>query len=191
MKPHLKQHDYTSRRASSAHGMTLIELVVAAGLGSMVLSVAGMLFLFGLRSFAGLGNYAVLSGQSRMSLDLMSRGMREATQVLNANPNLPIKSLTLTNALRGTAVTYTWDSTTGLMTCDTTGQATRTYLTGCDNWDFSFYQRAPTNNWVFYPTTELNLCKLINMTWKCSRTILGQKINTEDVTTSQIVLRNK
>ena len=29
------------------------------------------------------------------------------------------------------------------------------------------------------------------MTWKCSRTILGQKANTESVQTAQVVLRNK
>jgi hypothetical protein len=181
----------TPRAGQPARAMTLVELMVASGLASVVLTVVASLFVFGLRSFAGMGNYASLSGQSRLSLDLMSRAMREATQILSVNTNLPTKTLCFTNSYRGTATTFTWDSTTGVLTTDTTGQATRTNLTGCDQWDLSFYQRAPTNNWMFYPTKNLALCKLINMSWKCSRTILGRKINTEEVTTAEIVLRNK
>jgi hypothetical protein len=50
---------------------------------------------------------------------------------------------------------------------------------------------------VFFPATnsagayDLSVCKLINMTWKCSRTVLGSKLNTESVQTAQVVLRNK
>lgn len=38
---------------------------------------------------------------------------------------------------------------------------------------------------------DLSLCKLIKVYWKCSRNILGQKVNTESVQAAQIVLRNK
>ena len=50
---------------------------------------------------------------------------------------------------------------------------------------------------MFFPATntagayDLSTCKLINMTRKCSRTILGSKLNTESVQTAQVVLRNK
>ncbi len=50
---------------------------------------------------------------------------------------------------------------------------------------------------MFYPATnssgvyDPSICKLINMSWKCSRTILGSKMNTESVQTAQVVLRNK
>ena len=179
-----------SKRQRS-RGFTLAELMVSVGLGSLVLGATGLLFLSSLRNFVGLGNYALLTGQSRLSLDLISKAMREATQIVSAQTNLPVKSLILTNTFKGTQVTYSWDSTTGILTADTTGQTTRTLLTGCDGWDFSFYQRSPNGNWTFYPTTDLSVCKLINMTWKCSRSILGKKMNTEDVTTAQVVLRNK
>ena len=70
-------------------------------------------------------------------------------------------------------------------------QPTRTNLAGCDQWTFSMFQRTPTNNWTFYPASDKSLCKLIQMSWKCSRTILGKKINTEEVMTAEVVLRNK
>ena len=178
-------------RRSEVRGFTLAELMVSVSLGSLVLGCIGLLFLSSLKNFAGLGNYAQLTGQSRLSLDLISKAMREATQIVSAQTNLPVKSLTLTNAFKGTRVTYSWDSTTGALTADATGQTTRTLLTGCDGWDFSFYQRSPNGNWSFYSTADASVCKLINMTWKCSRSILGKKMNTEDVTTAQVVLRNK
>lgn len=174
-------------------GFTLTEVLIAAGLASMVLTVVMVLSLFCLRSFAGMGNYASLSDQSRLGLDRMSSEIREATAIVDANTNLPVKWLTLSNNVEGTPllVKLTWDSTTGVLSWEKTGQPRRILLRGCDGWDFQFFQRAPTNNWRFYPTTDRQLCKLISMSWKCSRSILGEKINTEDVLTAQIVLRNK
>src|SRR5262245_12119097 len=91
-------------------GMTLVELMVSVGLGGLVLGSLMMIFCFGMRSFAGLGEYASLTGQSRLALDRMSREIRSATRVLSTNTNLPIKTLALTNAIDGTWTTYTWDS---------------------------------------------------------------------------------
>ncbi len=165
--------------------------MVAVAVGSMVLTSAVVLFIYGIFSFAGMGNYAILTGQSRKSLDLMSRELREATQVLSVQQTGDIKSLTVTNSYSAACTTYAWDSTTGLLTRAQNNGPEEIFLSGCDQWDFTMYQRTPANGWSFYPTTDFLLCKLINMRWKCSRTILGQKINTENVVTAQIVLRNK
>jgi prepilin-type N-terminal cleavage/methylation domain-containing protein len=177
--------------SNSSSGMTLTELLVALGIGGLVTTVVLTLFLFGLRSFAGLGNYAMLSGQSRLALDRISQEVRAATKVLVADTNLPVRSLILTNSVDATSTTFTWDSSSGVLTCDKTGQPTRTNLTGCDEWDFSLYQRSPNNNWTFYPTSDPALCKQLSMSWTCSRTILGQKLNTDDSVSAQFVLRNK
>jgi hypothetical protein len=171
--------------------MSLVELMVSSSLGLLILTAVGILFLSSARNFVGLGNYALLTGQSRQSLDLISKAMREATQIVSYQTNLPVKSLTLTNGLKGIQTTYSWDSTTGTVTADVSGQSTRTLLRGCDGWDFSFFQRSPNANWAFFSTADPSLCKLINMTWKCSRSILGRKMNTEDVVTAEVVLRNK
>ena len=183
-------HSHFSGAARTC-GFTLVETMVALGLGTLVLLYVMAMFVSGVTNFTGLGNYASLTGQSRMALDLLSRDIREATQIVGCQTSLPTKTLTLTNAFEGTTVTYTWNSATGVLACDKTGQPTRTLLTGCESWDFSFYQRNPNNGWTFFPTTDLTLCKLINMSWKCSRTVVGQRKNTENVTTAEVVLRNK
>ncbi len=176
--------------------MTLVEMLIAMGLCGIVTSVVVTLFVFGLRSFTGLGNYAMLSGQSRLALDLISQEVRAATQVLAVNTNLPVKSLLLTNAVDATATTFSWDSSACVLTCQKSWVLTganffRTNLTGCDNWEFALFQRCPANNWTFYPTSEPALCKQLSMSWSCSRTILGQKLNTEDSVSAEFVLRNK
>lgn len=175
---------------SGRSGMTLVELMVTSGLAVLVLTMVMVLFVSSLQNFAGLGNYAMLTGQSRMALETISREVRESTRVLVIQTNGATKQLVLTNSLEGKTISLDWDASTGLLTMDKTGEATQTRLTGCERWDFSMYQRNPKAGWSFVPTSNLAQCKLINMSWKCVRTVIGRH-NTETVVTAQIVMRNK
>jgi len=60
-------------------------------------------------------------------------------------------------------------------------------LTGCDYFCFNVFQRNPTNQfWFPYDcSTNAYMTKLVNVSWKCSRKILGAKVNTESVQTAQ------
>jgi len=179
--------------------MTLVEVMIAVALGSMLLAGAGALWLFGSQSFVAMGNYASLDTKSRNAIDHMLRDLREATRVTAFQKSEATKFLTVTNALTGTGITYIWKAKPRTLVCQETGQPDQVYLTECDRWDFELYQRTPQNGgtYVFFPATnmagtyDLSICKLINMTWKSSRTILGSKMNTENVQTAQVVLRNK
>ena len=177
-----------------------MEVLVAAALGALVLAAVGSLALYGTRSSMALTNYTDLDAKSRHALDLMSRQIREATAVTAFETNLPTKSLTLTDTRHSITFKVIYDSNARTMVFEQTGQPDQTVLRGCDRWDFSLFQRTPhvtATNVLYYPATnsagmlDPSLCKLINMSWKCSRTIMGQKANTETVQTAQIVLRNK
>jgi len=72
----------------------------------------------------------------------------------------------------------------------TKNSKTTTLLTQCDYLNFGISQRNPSNNFTFYPTTNLNSVKLIDMNWRCSRKILQLKVNIESVQTAKIVIRN-
>ena len=149
--------------------------------------------IFTSKTFCITGNYADLDAKSRNTIDVISKEIRNSSALIavaSANPF----SLTFTNATAGTATTIIYDATARTLTMQKTGQATRTYLTECDRWNYSLYNRAPymtNNNVVFYPTTDLKQVKLVNLSWTCSRKVLGSKLTTETVLTAQIVLRNK
>jgi len=98
-------------------------------------------------------------------------------------------SLTITN-FDGISTQYIYDPAGQTLTRVKDAIPT-VLLTGCDNLEFHIYQRAPnpgTNS--FNPTTDTAQCKLIEMKWRCSRLLLGQKANTETVQTAQVVIRN-
>jgi prepilin-type N-terminal cleavage/methylation domain-containing protein len=182
-----------------ARGMTLTEVMVAVAIGSIVLAATATLWMFGARSFVALGNYRELDSKSRFALDRMSRDIRQATRVLSFQNSGNNRWLSLTNEVSGLGLRYNWDAADRTLTCEKTGQPTEVYLTECERWDFALFQRTPQKNQTntFFLATnrfgvyDPSLCKLINMSWKCTRTILGQKANTESVQTAQVVLRNK
>lgn len=187
-------HSKCRRRAA---GFTMVEMMVAIGLTAVLLSSLMGLYVSGLLSFAAMGNYQNLEVKSYYALDTLSREIRNSNLVIGYVTN---QSLTLSNSYArngaGQINIITYDPTAQIVTLQRTGQPTMTNLTGCDSWGFSLYTRAPdtnsfSTNIVFTVATNASACKLIQMSWKCSRTILGSKLNTESVQTAQIVLRNK
>ena len=180
--------------------MTLIQVLVATALGTLIMTAVILVWIFASRSFVALGNYTDLDSKSRYAIDCMLRDIRDATQIVAFQNNGTTNFLQVTNTqTANSGATYSWDSTSRTLVCQKPVDGGRTYLTECDLWDVQLFQRTPNSSgtYVFYPATNVagaydtTLCKLINMTWKCSRTILGNKINTENVQTAQVVLRNK
>ena len=174
--------------------MTLVELMIGVGVGSIVLAVVSILTVFGTRSFVSLGNYSILEEQSRLGVDQITREVRQASAVVSWQTNSMPKWLRVTNATHGYSVKYSWDASRQLSARKSNESEDKVLLEGCDGWDFSLWKRAPFANQTngFYPATNASDCKLIRMTWKCSRFIAGtNSVNTEAMHTAQIVLRNK
>lgn len=174
--------------------------MIASSIGLIVLAGLASMTFFATRSFAALGNYSDLDSKSRNALDRMSRELREATAVVSFKSDLPVKSLTLTNSVTGATLGMVYDQDDRVMTFTSSVPAMTVTLTDCDRWDFSLYQRTPLitgTNILFYSATNTAgvldpaVCKVLNMSWQCSRSILGRRANTETIQTAQIVLRNK
>jgi len=149
--------------------------------------VVMLLFAFSGRSFAALGNYADLDAKSRNALDVMVKEIRQAKSVSAYQPNM----LVFTN-FNNQVVQYVWDSTTNTLTRSVDGVLDpRPLLTGCRQLNFAIYQRSPSNSYEFFDTaSNVSVCKLVDISWLCSRTVLG-KINSESVQTTKIVIRNE
>jgi Tfp pilus assembly protein PilW len=191
---------YSPVPARKCSGFTVAELMVASSIGMLVLAGVAFMSLYGSRSYIAVANYTDLEAKSRYALDVISREVRQANAVLSFQTNLPTKSLTLTNSAQAAVISLTYDSNARTVTLAKTGQSPMDVLTECDRWDFSLYQRTPlitaTNVTFFYATNTAgaitpSLCKLINLSWKCSRQVAAQKLSTESVQAAQLVLRNK
>jgi hypothetical protein len=65
-------------------------------------------------------------------------------------------------------------------------------LSGCDSLSFTIAQRNPVNgSYDVYPAATATTAKVVNVSWNCSRTVLGFKANTENVQTARIVIRRQ
>jgi len=172
--------------ANATPAFTLPEMLVSIAIGGMVLAALGSLMVYSARSFVAIGNYIDLDKASRNALDQMSRAIRQTARLTSYSPT----SLTFANT-DGTQLSVTWNPSTRQVTMTGNG-STKTLLTQCDYLYFDISQRNPTYGvFDFYPATNnASLCKLVDVSWRCSRTILGRKINTESVQTAKIVIRN-
>jgi len=157
----------------------------------MILASMAAFFAYGSQSFVALGNYMELDRYSRAALDQMTRDIRQTISLHNYATNQLVFIDYDTNWL-----VFTWNPSTGKLTRSKAGTTTE-LLTQCDYLCFRIFQRNPMpGQFDFYPATNLSgvydptLCKLVDVSWRCSRSILGKKINTESVQTAKIVLRN-
>lgn len=174
----------TKRRAAA---FTLVELLVGLGIGSVVLLVLTQLTFFTGRSFAGLYNYIELDKYSRNALDQMVYKIRQADMMTGYTSNRLDFSYNSTNTL-----TYNYDPTARTLT-ETIGAQSKVLLKGCDLLQFSVFQRNTASGTYdqFPATLTNNAAKLVQLSWTCSRTILGARVNTESIQSAKIVIRNQ
>ena len=171
--------------------MTLPEMMVGIAIGSIVFLALGSLTLYSARSFSSMVNYTELNQNSRMSLDRMTRDIRESKGLIDrTGTSLVFKMDTagLTN------LSLIWDKTNKTVTQIITGgtnSVTNTLLTDCTFWTNQIFQRnTVSNSFDPLPTTSYPLTKLIQLNWTCSERRVNTT-NTESVQSMRIVIRKK
>jgi len=162
--------------------MTLVEVMVAVVVGSLVIGVIAVASMTAAHWFAALANYVDMDAKSRNALDQMTLKIRQAGALTEFSPtHLKFALPNQTNSF----LVYDWDSATASLTEWKTGDSTtNTLLTGCDQLAFSMY------NASFASTTNLSQSEGLGVNWTCSRTILGRK-SSEEMQQALIVIRNK
>ncbi len=166
--------------------MTLVEMMVATVIGTLVLAGAGSLMVYNVRSLAALVNYTDLDRYSRNAVDRISRDVRQAATLASFT----------TTELRFTFpsasdVYYTYDAS-GRTLVRRQGTDRMVLLEECDALTFTVYGRNNiSNSWDQFQVTTAANAKLIKLNWTCSRTILGEAKNTESIQTAKIVLRKQ
>jgi prepilin-type N-terminal cleavage/methylation domain-containing protein len=176
---------FTSKSRGLQAGFTLVEFLIATGLGAMLLTVVAFLMVYACRSFISMANYLDLDQHSQQSMDKMSREIRTADHLTAFATN----DLSFLDQ-NGNTVRYLYDANAQALE-RISGGVTNNYLTGCNWASFTIYQRNPiSNTFEPYSTSTYTNAKMIEITWNCSRTILSAKANTESIQSAKVELRN-
>lgn len=160
-----------------AEGMTLVELMVAVGLGSLVLLVLASVTLYSARSFSSMNNYTKLNQVSRRGLDAITRELRESRGLVSRTPtSLVFKDSTGTNTL-----SFTWISTNQTL-IQTKGGVNTVILDDCVFWTNQIFQRTPqSNTFNLIAASSAAQAKVIQLNWTCAR----RRVNTTNSETAQ------
>ncbi len=162
-----------------------------------VFAIAGLalmsMFIFSIRSFAAMSNYAVLDKANREAMDKLTREIRQAKLVTSYTTNPP--TLSLVNG-DGTTVIYTFNPNTQQMVRDGSDGSHEILLTNCTLLNFDLRQRNPSNGvWGIFPPAQgqwQQTVKAIELTWKTSMTVSPTaNVNSENVQTARIVIRKQ
>lgn len=177
----------TTSTKARQRGLSIIELLTSIGIGGILLIAVLSLGFFSARSFAALTNYVDLDNHSRNALDQITREIRQADALVSSGEHhLEFK--------HGTGfIRYTYNPTARTLTRNRNGQID-VLLRECDELTFRIFQRNPVpQTWEQFelPTNDPTLCKLVQLSWVCSRTILGARVNTESVQSAKVVFRKK
>ena len=166
--------------------MTLLEMLIAVGVGSLVLMSLMMVFMTSNRSFIAMGNYVNLDQTSRLAVEKMTRDIRNSQNLTSFSSNQLVFTYSGTISL-----VYSYNSSARTLTSWKSGGATNMLLTGCDSLLFSMYDNVPQPGGTFSNAASVSQAKLIGANWKCSRTVLGKKATSEFMQQALIVVRNK
>jgi len=164
--------------------MTLVEVMVASGVGSLCLMAIVSIWMFSARGFVALWNYAELESQSRYALDRMTQEIRQA----NGLASYSATQLNFTDH-DGQTLSYAYQPDSKRLV-RIKGNEFKVLLQQCDYLKFSIYQRNPIGGtFDQVPATTATECKMLQLHWVCSRQILGTLLNTESVQSAKIVIR--
>jgi prepilin-type N-terminal cleavage/methylation domain-containing protein len=177
----------------SRGGYSLTELSMAIAVSAVILTALLSFTVYAAKSFAAMENYVDLEQKSQNALDTMTRNIRQTQYLTNfgtrtVNGRLVTNSLTFIDA-NGAQLAYNFVD--NVLIQNHAGVESM-LLTNVDFLTFQIFQRnthAATYNQ--FPAGTINQCKLISVSWICSRSILGSKMNTESVQTAKIVIRKQ
>jgi prepilin-type N-terminal cleavage/methylation domain-containing protein len=179
-------------------GWTLVEMLVAVGIFSLMSMALMGTYIFSVKSMAAMYNYAALDQYNRQAMDQLTREIRQSLKVLDYNTN----SITILTArddgTAGPTVTYSFSPTTKKL-LRLSSEGNRLLLTNCCLLSFQLFTRCPTNPTLESITNEFpvatsnwtNTVKVLRLTWKTAIQLPSGPINSENIQTAQVVIRKQ
>lgn len=174
--------------------MTLVEMMVAMAIGSLVFLALGSLSIYSATSMRSMIDYTELNHSSRMALDQISREIRQSRGLASAPiSNSTTMSLSFKADFGGVTVTnsISYDKTAKILTLSRTNELP-VYLKDCTFFNWKFFDHSTTaGNFNFVSTTDYTQCKMIELNWLCSRDNWRKATNSESIQSMKVVIRKK
>jgi hypothetical protein len=166
-------------------GVTIAEFLIALGIAGVILAQLCLLWLYSSRSFAAQMTYTDMDQRSQRALDTLTQNLRQC----KALTNFMTTCITLVD-YDDRPLTFAFEN--GELR-RIKNNVSKTVLTNCVSGQFAMYQRTPVGGSLDqYPTTDPNLCKLIEVRWVCSRRLVPTAPKTtETMQSARIALRVK
>lgn len=170
--------------------VTLVEMMVGIGVGSIVFAALAALTLYSARSFSSMVNYSDLNKENRMALDGMSKEIRQSRGLIKSTPTF------LSFKIDGGELSYTYNKTNQtLIETETKLGVIKVspILKNCISWTNVIFQQTPpqlggTN---FTITTDAALCKMVRLSWVCNTGASSSATNSQSVQSMSVVIRKK
>jgi prepilin-type N-terminal cleavage/methylation domain-containing protein len=170
----------------SQQAFSLVEMMVVMGLSSMVLIATASIFMFCTRSMASIMNYTDMEAQCRYAMDTMTAEIRQCVTLTSYATN----DITLADA-NNQPIRYVYYPDLHKVSRIKNGES-KMLLTNCDSLTFSIFQASVSNGtFSYYPAASPAMCKSIQIKWTCTRSILGNKSDTENIMSAEVVMRQK
>ena len=167
--------------------MALVEALMAIGVTGLIMLALVGISAFSGRSFVAMANYVELDDGNRIAIDTITRDLRSCNRVIYCSENF----LAL-DGEDGWFIAYVHSPWTKELTRWGGGQPSTTLLTGCEDLRFTLGKRNTQPGTLDqYPTATATEAKVVDVSWRCHREILGLKANTEAVQTAKIVIRRQ
>jgi hypothetical protein len=174
---------YIKRRRS---GFSLVEYLVTLTITVLIIGVGAAASENFLRAVAFLTNSVDIDGKNRLAIDRMSREIRGCDAVDTAWSN------GLVLRVGTNLVAFEYHPEKRELVRDDPETGTEVYVKGCDYVRFDLFRRNrlgdPYNN---YPVATTTNCKIVQISWVCSRRLLGFKANTGRMESARVVIRNQ
>ncbi len=181
------------QRRPSAHGgraFTLVEVLVATTLSSMVLAAVLTCFLFLGRAGVGLQNYADMESQARAAIETFALDARMASDARwNSAQSL---TLTIRRAGGNISATYAYDPVARTFTRSVPGAAAEVLLTDIRSFSFNAYGIDTGAISLDTITTATHRdTKQVQISLETERVRRSLAASTNKVISARFVLRNK
>jgi Tfp pilus assembly protein PilV len=164
-------------------GFTLVEVVISLTVAAVLGGALAGLYLHSMRTFVESANYMDFESQGRMALNRMSRIIRQADALTYYDANK------LTFLVGGNPVSFTYYPGQRAIRRESAGSS-EVLLSDCDYVQYAIYQRNPANIYDYYPAATVASCKVVQLDWRCSRSVLSRS-NTQAAVSARVVIRKQ